>query len=143
MNTTKLYHEDVYMPEEFLKEALHLQTLITTYSVSRHFREQHQNENDYKHYLDFNKVASALTKLKTSPVKPFEIEITQNDKSKSFVTKYVVRVSYDSTRDITIVIIPEENKDRTSLSHAFIKTAWLNRVDDVHKTLDASKYCTR
>jgi hypothetical protein len=47
------------------------------------------------------------------------------------VTKMVIRFSYDSERDLIMVIIPS--------SH-FVKTVWFNLKTDQHKTLDRSKY---
>jgi hypothetical protein len=49
------------------------------------------------------------------------------------IVKILVRMPYDSVNDISIAFIPS--------SHGgFVKTLWLNRKTDVHRTLDRSKY---
>jgi hypothetical protein len=70
-----------------------------------------------------------LASLKDEPIDPFEVEVEKAVDGKILVTKYVVRIPYDKNRDISVSI--RGNK---------IITAWLNFVDDVHHTLDLSKY---
>lgn len=65
-------------------------------------------------------------KIMYSNIKPFEIETTYDK-----VTKYVIRISFDNERDISVVI-----------RFNTIITAWINYKEDVHKTLDKSKYAT-
>lgn len=47
------------------------------------------------------------------------------------VTKVVTRQIYSKTHDLIIVISAADN---------FVRTVWLNAVDDLHSTLDRSKY---
>lgn len=49
------------------------------------------------------------------------------------VVKIVLRTEYDDEFDIVIVVIPQ--RERWT-----VKTVWLNRWDDLHRTLDRSKY---
>lgn len=50
------------------------------------------------------------------------------------VRKLVLRTEWDTDHDIVLVVIPE------TPTHYFVKTVWLNHVDDTHRTLDRSKY---
>lgn len=56
----------------------------------------------------------------------FEVEIDEHQQ----LQKFVIREKYDDEFDISVVI----TKDRR------IKTAWLNRSTDIHRTLDKRKY---
>lgn len=47
-------------------------------------------------------------------------------------TKIVVRQAYDVLHDIIIVMNTADN---------LVRTVWLNRRSDLHKTLDVRKYC--
>ena len=47
------------------------------------------------------------------------------------VTKVVMRQKYSKTHDLIIVISTKDN---------FVRTVWLNCVEDLHSTLDRSKY---
>lgn len=48
-----------------------------------------------------------------------------------YISKYVVRMKYNDTHDISIAI-----------GGKTVITAWVNFKDDVHHTLDLSKYDT-
>lgn len=50
------------------------------------------------------------------------------------VSKIVFRGRLDDTNDVVIVLIPNGSAPWT------VKTAWINRRTDSHKTLDSSKY---
>jgi hypothetical protein len=50
------------------------------------------------------------------------------------VSKIVFRGRLDDTNDVVIVLIPNGERPWT------VKTAWINRRTDSHKTLDASRY---
>lgn len=63
----------------------------------------------------------------TNKAKLIELEVVNN----RYLSKIVYRMEYDSEYDICIVIIPER---------WFVKTVWLNRKSDKHRTLDRSKY---
>lgn len=60
--------------------------------------------------------------------KIFEIETTENGK----VTKVCGRKSYNSRKDISIVVATN--------SELTLVTAWLNRKEDDHETLNRDKY---
>lgn len=134
----KLYHEMVYIPNEILLESMKLKRDLVKFAYSHHFQYQMEDENDYKHYIkDKTLLEFALAKLTTSLFKPFEIETEFDIRGKERVCKIVVRVPFDDKRDITFAIIPRGNGE------GFVKTAWLNNREDIHFTLDKSKYVSR
>lgn len=47
------------------------------------------------------------------------------------VSKLVLRFSYDETRDIVMVILPDRG---------YVKTVWMNEKSDQHKTTNLSRY---
>lgn len=62
-----------------------------------------------------------------------DFEVIEIEMRNGAVQKMVVRGEYDEYDDIVLVVIPK--------SHGlFVKTAWLNRWNDNHRTLDVSKY---
>jgi len=127
------------MPDEIKNKAKYIQKKITKVVHSKHFEGQCILDEDYKHYLDAEKVDNIILNLKNNPVEPFEVNITKVN-NKFDITKLVIRTSYDEDRDISIVFIPRLNHDKTFT--AFIKTAWLNSNTDIHSTLDKTKYLT-
>lgn len=64
--------------------------------------------------------------FKDDAVKLFELEIKDG-----VVVKMGVRMPHDELNDIIVIFQPHDG---------FVRTVWLNRKDDKHKTLDASKY---
>lgn len=127
-----LYHEDIYIPEEYISQVLNHQKTLRKIHISRHLRE-HINNPDYKHDIESTKLLQCLKRVINNPVSPFEVEIDNRT-----VIKYVIRTSYDSDRDVSIAILV---KDYCGIP--MIKTAWLNKKSDKHYTLDVSKYVGR
>jgi hypothetical protein len=64
--------------------------------------------------------------LDTNMAVAIEIEMFEYE-----TTKVVYRTSYDDKHDLVLVVNPKKQ---------FVRTVWLNRKDDIHNTLDASKY---
>ena len=124
---TYLLHAQVYLPQCIINEVYKQQDSIRTIEFSNHFAVQHLNKYDYKHYLDKDNLVKIIKNLHNQT--PFEVEVSKEHR----ILKYVVRTTYDATRDISIVIIPRGDV-------AFVKTAWLNDKGDKHFTLDKSKY---
>ena len=127
-----LYHEEIYIPEEYISQVLNHQKTLKKIHFSRHLRE-HLNNPDYKHDIESTKLLQCLKRVINNPVSPFEVEIDNRT-----VIKYVIRTSYDSDRDVSIAILV---KDYYGIP--MIKTAWLNKKSDKHYTLDVSKYVGR
>ena len=139
-STPKLLHSKVYMPKFILNKTLYLEGIISEYDNTLHFFSKYNDENDVKHYMPKEKMTKALKSIQKNKTKPFEIEVMYDNKKRDYIiTKYVVRVSYDETRDVSFVIVPV--LDRYSKKfRGRIKTAWLNDKEDIHSTLNVSKY---
>ena len=140
MEIIGLVHSEVFMPNNVKATAKRIQKLFTNVIHSRHFNEQCVINEDYKHYLEADKVDNIILNLKNDPIIPFEAEIGRLN-GKLVVTKLVIRTAYDADRDISIAIIPKVNSDRRTFA-AFVKTAWLNSNTDIQYTLDRTKYLT-
>lgn len=118
----KLYHKDVFLPEEIAEAAKDMLN-DPAFHFSGHLKD-HLEKPDQKHLLTEDAVWRAINNLKKSPVTPFEVETNRNK-----VTKAVFRTTFDKDTDISIVIRKH-----------IVVTAWLNKKDDDHSTLDTSKY---
>lgn len=145
MTTTRysepeLLHIEVFMPKYILNRALHLEEIVSEYDNTKHFIDRYNDRNNYKHYMTQELMTKALKSIQTNKTRPFEVEIKYDYKKQDYiVTKYVVRVSYDDTRDVSFAIVPIFDMN-TKTFKGRIKTAWLNNKEDIHHTLDASKY---
>ena len=118
----KLYHKDVYFLDSFNSQSL---TLIKSVKrLSKHLWEHVDNSTQKRYNIDVAKLYLILNSINESNCYPFEVETTDG-----IVTKCVIRCEYDESRDISIVV-----------RDGFILTSWLNFKDDVHDTLDRSKY---
>lgn len=65
--------------------------------------------------------------LDTSTAQVIEVETDNNGKT----TKVLYRVPYSDELDLVLAVIPDRR---------FVKTVWLNQKNDLHNTLDNSKY---
>lgn len=136
----ELLHSDVYMPKFILSKALRLEEVISEYDNTLHFINRYNDRTNYKHYMTQELMMRALKSIQENKNRPFEIEVKyDNVKERYIVTKYVVRVSYDNDRDVSFAIVPIWDADTRSFKGR-IKTAWLNSKEDIHYTLDSSKY---
>lgn len=126
---TKLLHIEKNIPEKVLKVVKNLQEKLNPDNLvlSRHIQE-HLEKGDRKHSYNREGLFNVLKSLKKNPIIPFEVEVDVKDNG-FWVNKYVVRLQYDTTYDISI-----------SIRGKMVITAWLNRFDDTHFTLDLSKY---
>lgn len=126
----KLYHEDVYMPEEFIKGARRL-LVGDELNFTTHFKNQKGHSTSTRlHNRNFseNDVKTAYAYLlMDKTITPFEVEVKNNR-----VTKAVYRVPMGDY-DISIVF-------RNNRGIVLVVTAWLNDANDSHKTLDKTKY---
>lgn len=68
--------------------------------------------------------------ISIDPYRIFEIELCQENAN---IIKFCYRSRYNSVFDISYVFHFEGRS-------LFVKTVWLNKKDDNHKTLDRSKY---
>lgn len=114
----KLYHRDLGFPITFKYPSIEAEL-----EWGKHALEQAM--------ADRYGIIDTIGKLHTDDYIPIEIEY---DTDRSVVVKMVLRSkqAYHGS-NACIVVMPRK------LSW-FVKTVWYNRVDDTHKTLDASKY---
>ena len=118
----KLYHKDVYFLDSFNAQSLVL--IKSVKRLSNHLWEHIDNSKQKRYNIDVSKLYLILNSINESNCYPFEVETTDG-----IVTKCVIRCEYDDTRDISIVI-----------GDGIILTSWLNFNDDLHVSLDRSKY---
>ena len=117
-----LYHKDVFWNLKFDVEALEL--IKTASRLSRHLQE-HIASVDERRGFDLTGIEKIINEIKKqNSISCFEVEV-ENGK----VTKAVIRVEYNSRKDICIVF-----------RKWVVVTAWLCNKNDNHKTLDKSKY---
>lgn len=117
---SKLYHREVYWLSYFDTQS---QILIKSANrLSNHLWEHIEISDKPRYDIDVSKLFLIVKSLDS--VEPFEVEVDNNK-----VVKCVIRTRYDNNRDISIVI-----------REGFIVTAWLNHNNDLHGTLDVSKY---
>lgn len=127
-----LLHEEVFIPQWVTQAVLKMQRETTNYVLSEHWLNEHSGEKfDGKHNTKDKDLLTIMYNTSKNPIEPFEVELTKiNGKWK--VTKYVIRVAF--TRDSDLAIVIRGNR---------IITCWLNDVDDLHYTLDKTKYETK
>lgn len=151
---SKLFHKDVYFPKGVKDSVYNLESNMKGYFLSNHF-EKHLNNQDIEdrsHKYFRNAVLNCLNEMCSKYRRmliPFEVELSKDyhffGKSGWFVTKYCVRIPYDSTNDLVVVIRPQWDKQTKKLdvNRFMVVTAWLNHNQDDHETLDESKYCNQ
>lgn len=130
-----LYHNEVYMPANVLAIAKGKMAGMNAVKLSHHiidWLEGTSGENslrEKKHSYTRQELMEAIRVIRDTTPNPFEVEVQNGE-----VVKFCVRTELDDERDITVVIA------MTKDGWHFIKTAWVNNKEDVHRTLDTSKY---
>lgn len=126
---SRLYHKKVFWHTDFDLQA---RTLFNK-NYSLHLFEHLLYSTD-KHGMTMRELDRIIDEIidKKRNYFLYEVETTIHDE----VFKAVVRTSYDLDRDISIVFALSKKNE------LIVKTAWLNRKDDRHMTLDKSKYYT-
>lgn len=113
MNETRLYHFELGIPK-----AAQLRFGKMPLNYSGHAQRASQNDRygtiELPKYLD------------TNTAQVIEVEMRGRE-----TLKIVYRVKYNEILDLVLVVIPDRG---------FVKTVWLNQRNDLHKTLDASRY---
>ena len=117
IHSLKLYHKDVYLPDEVLNQI----------EKCRHFLTWSRHASKAR-FDDRYGTVPQLGSVALNRVEFIEVQ-TNHDK----VCKFVVRVPLDE-RDIVMVLMP------THPYELLVKTVWFNKKDDTHNTLDRSKY---
>lgn len=119
---TKLYHRNVYWKPQFDEQSL---TIIKSVErLSNHLWEHIDMHNKPRYNIDVAKLFLIIKSIDESNCQPFEVEVENG-----VVTKCVIRVKYDDRNDISIVA-----------RDGFIATCWINDNEDLHATLNKTKY---
>lgn len=110
---TKLYHVDVYFPPH-LKMPVEGQPLWYSMHAIR--------------AAEFDGLDQARLPATLPPHRVIEVEV---DRRTSVVTKWIVRAPLPGRYDDLVMAITSDYR---------VKTTWVNRRDDHHRTLDRSRY---
>lgn len=111
----KTYHIDILMPR-YIKNHLPTGEIVPMYTYHSLMASKSDKYGEIKLPSTVNLDPSNLVEVETINDTP---------------VKGVYRFSYDDTYDLCMAIMYENNR---------VKTLWLNKKDDKHKTLDVSKY---
>lgn len=116
-DTDGLYHKDIGFPENWVTMLpRNFSPATMTLSYGSHARAEALSD----------KYGSIQLPQRLSKAVPFEIEVQNGT-----VVKIGVRMPHDELNDIIVIFQPKDG---------FVRTVWLNRKTDSHKTLDAGKY---
>ena len=118
-----LFHKSVYWIPQF--DIQSKQLLLSVKRLSNHLYDHIENSDKPRYDISIERLYNIVQGLCRQDIHPFEVEVDCNNK----VVKTVIRTSYDDTRDISIVI-----------RYGYIVSAWLNDKNDIHISLDRSKY---
>lgn len=122
----KLYHKEIYFPNCNYKAYIE-EIINKPYILSHHVLEWLETPNR-SHNITLKGLNYAIYKIRRTNAQPFEIEM-KDDK----IVKCAIRIKYNNKQDITVVFL--DKGDFTK-----IKTCWLNKNGDFHKSLDITKY---
>ena len=123
-NNTKLYHRKLKWHDYFDKQSFEI--IKNVKEISCHAYNHIIDKRQKRYNIDLGKMWDIIENISLENCKPFEIEFDENLEQ---VTKCVLRLNYDFKRDISIVF-----------RDGIIITCWLNDKNDLHYTLDESKY---
>lgn len=138
----KLLHKDVFMFEKVNNVVCKLESLIKNYELTKHMEEHLTTDEDRSHCIDRELFNKALEYIRTNEVKPFEVEISYGQNNKLYVTKYCCRVPYSEKQDISVVFRPFIEDNKYVIKNVKVITAYVNSNEDLHNTLDISKYAS-
>ena len=122
-NPDGVYHTSIGFPKDFVKmlpKGFNPRHIVLRYG--RH--AQIEAENDKNGRIRPPRVIS----FEWKDLELFEIEIENG-----VVVKMAVRIPHDREHDVSIVF---------NTHNGFVRTIWLNKKSDVHKSLNMSKYRT-
>ena len=119
----KLYHRDIHLPKEVEPYVGRVYRLLYTAHA------QSAAKTDRYGKIDLSKV-DKMMKVDLKDVVEAEIDDVAGD-----VTKLVIRKPYDEQFDIVIAFTPNIRSNEGT-----VRTVWLNRKSDVHKTLRTGAY---
>jgi hypothetical protein len=116
MSTETLYHSEIRLPRGFVAPTGRVELSWTRHADSERTKDRY----------------AEIPKFKGLSLKRFSV--VEVGMVGGTVSKIVFRGRLDDINDVVIVLIPNGNRPWT------VKTAWINRKTDAHKTLDRSRY---
>lgn len=116
MSTETLYHSEIRLPDGFRSPGQRVELSWTRHADSERTKDRY----------------AEIPKFRSLTLKRFKVIEVGMIAGK--VSKIVFRGRLDDTNDVVIVLIPNGNRPWT------VKTCWINKANDSHKTLDRSKY---
>lgn len=148
---TKLFHKDVYIPDEFQLTLVQMQQQFLGYKLSKHLQEHiEDNETTFDRKHDYTKeeVLRKVDTIKGNPREVFEVEVSRDKKEFKtedwVVTKFCIRIPFDNNNDMCVAIRPDYSGSSSFYRFGFlIVTIWINSNEDSHTTLDTTKYCSK
>lgn len=144
----KLFHKDCFLPEGIQTIVTKYQKNFNGYYLSKHLKTHLEESTDRSHAYLESMLIECLDTIKDNPQEAFEIEATKDfdtfNRKGWVVTKYCIRIPYDSKQDIVVSIRPQldKNTKKFNWNNNLIVTAWMNAHSDNHYTLDETKYCS-
>ena len=124
MKNTKLYHRKLKWHVCFDKQSFEIVKNVK--EISCHAYNHIIDKRQKRYNIDLGKMWDIIENISLENCRPFEVEFDENLEQ---VTKCVLRLNYDFKRDISIVF-----------REGVVITCWLNDKNDLHNTLDESKY---
>lgn len=115
MNESKLYHYEIGFPQGFSGNVGTIRLKYTRHALEESKRDRYGNMR-------------LPSKLDTSRCTAVELEVRNRQ-----VLKIVYRIKCTGGVDMVLVCSPDGSEFR-------VRTVWLNKTDDTHKTLNANKY---
>ena len=116
----RLYHKDIGLPALVVDQIRAMGDLHLSYST--HAMQACLNDR-------YGVISRPPMIVNPHALGAVEVEVRDG-----IVVKVVVRLSYDDIFDLVMAIAVDQGR-------AVVKTVWLNHRNDLHRTLDHSKYC--
>jgi len=124
MKNLKLYHRKIKWLDYLDRQSFEI--IKNVKEISCHAYNHIIDKKQKRYNIDLGKMWDIIEDITLENCKPFEAEVNVD---LAQVTKCVIRLSYDFKRDISIVF-----------RDGVVITCWVNNKDDLHNTLDVSKY---
>lgn len=120
MTTTKLYHKDLGFPNRVTNMLAGAKKAKFQFELDYSYHAKQSAETDRYGRINLP------THVDCGSAQPIEVETKDGQ-----INKVVYRTAYNEKFDLVIVVVANDG---------FVRTVWLNRVDDIHNSLDESKY---
>lgn len=116
----ELYHAEIGLPANFVTPTERVGLCWTRHADSERTKDRYANE---------------IPRFKTLPLSMFKV--VEVGMEGNHVAKIVVRGHWTTDLDLIFVLIPDYSIFAGPWT---VKTVWINKRNDLHKTLDRSRY---